>query len=107
MRDDDGWFEPPETRSSTMINWGNSMLRVTMLFGVCAIAIALFAVPLLDRTSARIASELNNPGIDFTTTASTPRRTTYTVHRSVLQRSPSAACIIYADGRRSGECGVR
>ncbi len=29
---------------------------------------------------------------------------TYTVRRSVLQRSPDAVCIIRTDGGRSGDC---
>jgi len=28
----------------------------------------------------------------------------YTVRRSVLQKDPSATCIIYADGSRKGDC---
>lgn len=108
MHDDDQWFGPAETKTSRVTDWGNGLLRVSLLFGVCAVAIALFAAPLLDRTSTRIASQLNNPGIDFTTTtASTPRQSTYTMHRSVLQRSPSAVCIIHANGTRTGDCSAR
>lgn len=108
MHDDDDWFEPAETRSSIVTDWGNNMLRFAMLFGVCAIAVALFAAPLLDRTSSRIASELNNPGIDFSTrTAATPHRSTYTLHRSVLQRSPTSVCVVHANGARTGDCGLK
>jgi hypothetical protein len=38
------------------------------------------------------------------TTGSIARGGTYTVRRSVLQSAPSAACIIRADGTRSGDC---
>lgn len=76
-----------------------------MLFGVLAVALALFAAPYLDRSSERLAADRGNPGIDYLTTASTPQqRSTYTMRRSVLQTSPSAVCIIHANGARTGDC---
>lgn len=105
MNDDTDWFEPLEPRQSTLFDWGNNMLRATMLFGVLAVALALFAAPYLDRSSQRLAADRGNPGIDYLTTASTPQqRSTYTMRRSVLQTSPSAVCIIHANGARTGDC---
>lgn len=105
MNDDTNWFEPLEPRQSTLFDWGNNMLRATMLFGVLAVALALFAAPYLDRSSQRLAADRGNPGIDYLTTASTPQqRSTYTMRRSVLQTSPSAVCIIHASGARTGDC---
>lgn len=105
MQDDNQWYAPIERKQSAVFDWGNNMLRATLLFGVLAIAVALFAAPYLDRSSARIAADRSNPGIDFMTTASTPqRRSTYTMRRSVLQNSPNAVCIIHANGVHSGDC---
>ena len=98
MLDDDDWTEPAPARASRLIDWSNNALRGAMLFGVLAVAVALFLTPILDRGSRTLA------GIDPMTTASTPASTTYTLRRSVLQRSPSAVCVIRADGHRSGDC---
>ena len=109
MQDDTDWFEPIEPKTSQqtsqLFDWGNNLLRATMLFGMLAAALAMFAAPYLDRSSKRIVMERTNAGIDFTTTASTPQqRPTYTVRRSVLQDAPNAVCIIHANGARSGYC---
>ena len=105
MQDDTDWFEPIEPKTSPLFDWGNNLLRATMLFGVLAAALAMFATPYLDRSSKRVAMERANPGIDFMTTASTPQhRSTYTVRRSVLQSAPDAVCIIHSNGARSGDC---
>lgn len=105
MDDDKVWFEPIESRRSIVFDWGNNMLRATLLFGVLAVALAMFATPYLDRSSQRLAADRGNPGIDYLTTASTPQqRSTYTMRRSVLQASPSAVCVIHANGARTGDC---
>ena len=86
-----------------MPDWSNSALRISMLFGVFAVAMALFVAPFLDGASTRLAAN-GGAGIDFTTTASTPNRSVYTMRRSVLQRSPTSVCIIHQNGTRSGDC---
>lgn len=108
MQDDNDWFAPIEPKQSQFIDWGNNMLRATMLFGVLAAALAMFAAPYLQRSGQWVADDRANPGIDFMTTASTPQQqTTYTMRRSVLQTSPTAVCIIHANGVHTGDCAER
>lgn len=78
---------------------GMGALRITLLFGSAAIALALIAVPLLD---SRINS--TPAGIDYTSTGSISRAGIYTLHRSVLQPSPNSVCVIRQDGTRRGDC---
>lgn len=105
MFDDGDWLNEP-TRNRSMFDFGNGVLRGTMLFGVLAVALGLFAAPLLDRaTGGPQSASLRSNGIDYTTTATTPTVRTYTMRRSILQESPNAVCIITADGRQTGDCG--
>jgi hypothetical protein len=78
--------------------WG--ALRITLLFGAAAVALALIAAPLLESRSGFAGSG----GLDMTSTGSIGGTTSYTIRRSVLQSSPDAVCIIRADGSRSGDC---
>ena len=83
---------------------GMGMLRITLLFGSAAVALALLATPLLERgTRQQFASDTLPPGLDMTSTGSIGRNV-YTVRHSVLQPSPDSVCIIGANGRRSGDC---
>ncbi|MBO6640098.1 MAG: hypothetical protein JJ920_19540 [Roseitalea sp.] len=105
MHDDNQWYAPIEPKQSATLDWGNNLLRATLLFGVLAVAVGMFAAPYLQNSSARLAADRSQPGIDFMTTASTrQQRSTYTMRRSVLQNSPNAVCIIHANGIRSGDC---
>lgn len=105
MFDDGDWLNEP-ANGKPVFNFGNGVLRGTMLFGVLAVALGLFVAPLLDRaTNGTQSATLRANGIDYTTTASTPSTRTYTKRRSILQESPSSVCIITADGRYTGECG--
>ena len=86
---------------------GFGAIRAALLFGSTAVAIALIATPLLDRSTrdydavVRLADNL-----DTTVTGSVPPSSggRYTIHRSVLQSSPSAVCIIRDNGARIGDC---
>jgi uncharacterized protein involved in exopolysaccharide biosynthesis len=80
--------------------WG--ALRVTLLFGAAAVALALIAAPLLESRSG--AGLANNAGVDPMSTGSIGGPTSYTIRRSVLQPSPDAVCIIRSNGARSGDC---
>lgn len=105
MEDDAYWFEPDKPIKRQGFDWANGAVRFAMLFGVLGMALALFVTPLLDRASTQIATRGAPYGIDFTTTGSVPSPSTiYTKRRSVLQSSPSAVCIIRADGTRLGDC---
>ncbi|PSJ50785.1 hypothetical protein [Kumtagia ephedrae] len=82
-----------------------SVLRIALLFGSVAVAIALFTAQVLDHRLGRdMARSTVVPGIDYTATGSIGYDGTYTVRRSVLQSSPDAVCIIRDNGGRSGDC---
>jgi hypothetical protein len=81
---------------------GMGILRITLLFGSAAVALALIATPFLDgqtRSQSYLAG-----GFDTTTTGSISHRDTYTLRRSVLQPLPSSVCVIRNNGERSGDC---
>jgi len=83
---------------------GMGVLRIALLFGSAAVALALLATPLLDRSSRQeFARNALPPGLDMTATGSIGR-SVYTIRRSVLQPSPDSVCIIGTNGRRSGDC---
>lgn len=90
---------------SRAVHAGMGLLRVTLLFGSAAVALALIVVPLLDNGGGRQGHGRDgNPfGLDMTSTGSIGGGS-YTVRRSVLQPFPGSVCIIRADGRRSGDC---
>jgi hypothetical protein len=83
---------------------GMGVLRITLLFGSAAVALALLATPLLDRSAQQQFARGYPSGLDMTSTGSIGHSTTYTVRRSVLQPSPDSVCIISAGGRHSGDC---
>ena len=87
---------------------GSGALRLALLFGSAAVALAIFLTPLAQKQAERTyAGQYNNygPGIDRIATGAvrSPQQNTrtYTVRRSVLQ-SPNEICIIGADGVRTG-----
>lgn len=86
-------------------DFSGNALRMCLLFGGFAIALALFAAPYLDENGTRIARSLTTPQLDYTTTASVPSRNqTYVIRRSVLRPSPTAECMIRPNGVRVGAC---
>ena len=97
------WDSIRPDRSSRAAVAGMGILRITLLFGSAAVALALIAVPLLDNQTRSQASR-DAGGLDTISTGSINQRATYTLRRSVLQPSPSSVCVIRADGRRSGDC---
>ncbi|TAN17719.1 MAG: hypothetical protein EPN45_01635 [Rhizobiaceae bacterium] len=80
---------------------GTSVLRITLLFGTVTIAMALLAVPMLERRTQLARND--GIGLDMTSTGSISRSHIYTVERSVLQ-APGRSCIIHQDGTREGDC---
>lgn len=102
---DDDWDAIRPKRSLRVVDAGMGLLRITLLFGSAAIALALIAVPLLDNGDSRQQVARDGfIGLDTTTTGSIHRSGTYTIRRSVLQPSPDSVCLIRANGRRSGDC---
>lgn len=102
---DDDWDSIRPERGARAVEAGMGLLRITLLFGSAAVALALIAVPLLDSGDGRqqIARD-GFAGLDTMATGSIGRANTYTVRRSVLQPSPDSVCVIRANGRRSGDC---
>ena len=80
---------------------GMGALRIALLFGSAAVALALIVAPVAEKQFVRQAGV---GGLDHMSTGSIGRSDIYTVRRSVLQASPSSICIIQGNGRRSGDC---
>lgn len=104
MNNDEFWSSVYSGASKEKQSGGFSAIRVALLFGTAAAALALVVPPLADVASDDWNWFGAGPGIDYTTTASVPKSREYTVQRSVLQRSSDSVCIIDARGRRSGDC---
>jgi hypothetical protein len=85
---------------------GMGILRIALLFGSAAIALALILAPIAEsQTRSYLARDGSPFGIDEFTTGSIKRGgNSYTIHRSVLQSSPEAVCVIQSNGRRAGDC---
>lgn len=94
--------------SRTLAGAGMGLLRITLLFGSAAIALALIIAPLADRGTQAVVDYSTGRSIDEMATGSIrkadPTASTYTVRRSVLQRSPNAVCILNSDGSKTGDC---
>jgi len=102
---DKEWDSIRPDRSFRAADAGMGILRITLLFGSAAVALALIAVPMLDsHTRSQSNRDAFAGGLDTTSTGSIGSRTIYTLRRSVLQPSASSVCVIHADGRRSGDC---
>lgn len=85
---------------------GLGMIRITLLFGSLAVAIAMFLTPLLDRGgSSDITASVVYGGLDRTAAGAIRNNARqYTIRRSVLQNDPGSMCIIHTNGRRTGDC---
>lgn len=97
------WQIAQPSRSYRAARAGVGLLRITLLFGSIAVALAMIAVPLLEGNDREHGAAFHPAGVDIVTTGSVGQGG-YTVRRSVLQRSSDAVCIIRADGTRSGDC---
>ncbi|CCV05188.1 conserved hypothetical protein [Mesorhizobium metallidurans STM 2683] len=96
-------IRPDRFRSASEAGMG--LLRLTLLFGSAAVALALFATPYLDsRTRLQSTGDDFGSGVDMMSTASIGRRDTYTLRRSVLQPLPGSVCVISNNGSNSGDC---
>jgi len=100
------WDSIRPDRGFRAVDAGMGILRIALLFGSAAVALALIATPFLDnQTRPQSARDGFTGGLDMTATGSIGHRpNTYTVRRSVLQPFPSSICVIRNDGSRSGEC---
>jgi hypothetical protein len=104
MKADDDWDTIRRARQS-FSGAGTGLIRLTLLFGSAAVALALLAAPLLEKRSDQNRfTASSGPGMDYTTTGSIGNGEAFTVRRSVLQKSPDSVCVIRQDGSRSGDC---
>jgi len=79
---------------------GRGILRVVLLFGSAAVALALIIVPVLNDQANKLAAQSVLPaGIDRTMTGSVTRD----VH--MARKAPvRPICVIETDGTQSGDC---
>jgi hypothetical protein len=101
---DKDWDSIRPERSFRAADAGMGILRITLLFGSAAVALALIATPFLDSQTRSLSGRDDLAGLDITATGSVSHRETYTLRRSVLQPQPSSVCIIGSNGRSSGDC---
>lgn len=106
MRNNEFWLsvETDADRRPNRLSVGP--IRVALLFGTMAVAMALFLPPMVSGAAdERKSTYLANLGVDEITTGSIgttgPRR--YIIRRSILQ-DPGEACVLYDDGRTFGDC---
>lgn len=105
MNTDDEWDIVQDTRSVGIAEAGSGLLRVSLLFGSAAIALTLFLVPIMTKSTDSTSSIARNvDGIDQTSTGSIGNANEYVLRRSVLQHSPSSVCVINKGGKQSGDC---
>lgn len=104
MNLDRDWDSIRPERGFRAADAGMGILRITLLFGSAAVALALIATPFLDNQTRSLSARDGFGGLDMATTGSIGHRETYTLRRSVLQPQPSSVCIIRSNGRSSGDC---
>jgi hypothetical protein len=98
------WFRAARERPS-LTGVGMGALRVSLLFGMAGIALALLAAPFAENQARdRLARSGVGNQLDFTSTGTARASSGYTLRRSVLQPHPGSVCIIRDNGIRSGEC---
>jgi hypothetical protein len=85
---------------------GFGALRVTLLFGSAAVALAIIAVPLLHKAADKgFSSAQVRQRVDPVITGATARyQNRYRLRRSVLQDGVGEPCVIYANGTSRGDC---
>ncbi len=101
MTPDDEWDLIQNRRRSPLWFGISRALRVALLFGSVAVALALVLAPVADNLTRSPVAAWD--GLDHGATGSVGKRSGYTIRRSVMQ-APGAVCIIRADGLRSGSC---
>ena len=101
MKPEDDWGLIRQQRAPLFGIGLSGALRLVLLFGSAAVALALVLTPIADTlTRPRVAGA---GGVDFISTGSIGKSSGYTIRRSVIQ-APGAVCIIRDNGVRSGGC---
>lgn len=104
MTPEDDWNYFAPARDVQPLIGGLGSLRIALLFGSGAIALALLIVPFVEQR-ARIDLAGGAAQLDTMSTGSIGTSGgNYTIRRSVLQSNPNAVCIIRPNGTRSGDC---
>jgi hypothetical protein len=102
---DKDWDAIRPDRSYRAAYAGMGILRITLLFGSAAVALALIATPFLDsQTRSQFVRDGFASGLDTMSTGSIGHRDAYTLRKSVLQPLPTSICVIRDNGKRSGDC---
>lgn len=112
---DHDWETPRPRRASPLADAGMGALRVALLFGSAAVAVALILTPIIEIQTEKMLYSSYAPGVDMMSTGSIGgglaggsvgqrSATSYVVRRSVLQPSPSSVCVIRSNGMRTGDC---
>lgn len=104
MQADKEWDLIRPERPSSASRASAGILRIALLFGFVAVALALIATPYLDSRLRPQIGQARFDGVDFISTGSINRNSSYTLRRSVLQRSPQSVCVISENGLRRGQC---
>ena len=106
MSTGDDWEQPRSRRGWDAGGAGMGALRVALLFGSAAVALALILTPFVARQAERLPGVAGARGLDNMATGSIGQRkdVSYTIRRSVLQGSPDAVCIIHPNGMSTGDC---
>lgn len=89
-----------EYKPGSFMKAGRGILRVVLLFGSAAVALALIIVPILNDQANKVAAQSVLPaGIDRTMTGSITGDTV------VARKAPlRPICVIDPDGTHSGDC---
>lgn len=100
------YLEDDLLQSGAFSGAAGGILRITLLFGSAAVALALIIAPLADRGTKAVVDYSTSRSIDEMAVGSIKKAdpTSYTVRRSVLQSSPTAVCILNSDGSKTGDC---
>jgi hypothetical protein len=101
---DRDWDSIKPERGLRTADAGMGLLRITLLFGSAAVALALIATPFLETQTRSLVAGDDPGGLDMAATGSIRHRNIYTVRRSVLQPQSDSPCIIDSHGRGSGGC---
>lgn len=101
---DRDWDSIRPERSFRAVDAGMGILRITLLFGSAAVALALLVAPILESQTRQTAARDGFGGLDAMSTGSIGRPGTYTIRKSVLQPAPDSICLIGENGTRSGDC---
>lgn len=104
------WERPEDRHGWGFGGAGMGALRITLLFGSAAVALALILVPVAENQAEKMMYSSYPGGLDMMATGTIGGAvgqrggSAYVVRRSVLQPSPSSVCIIRQNGMRTGDC---